>query len=247
MLRNKVAIVTGAADGIGKAIATVLAREGANVVVNDIDIEKAEEVVNEIKKSGYQAIAVQADVSNAEEVQGMIEKTLSVLGTINILVNNAGICIYKSIEDTTERDFNKVMDVNLKGTFLCTKAVVKFMKKHRSGKIINIASEAAVAGSAVSSAIYAASKGGVIGFTRSLARQLGPYGINVNAVAPGWVDTSMTKLLPKKVKNDRIKQTPLRRIGTPEDIAKVVAFLASDAANFISGEVIIVGGGYVIA
>lgn len=246
LLRDKVAIVTGAARGIGRAIALAFAQEGAKVVVSDVD-PNIEGVVNEIKKLGRDAIAVQADVSNVAEVKLMIKKTLNMFGRVDILVNNAGINIYKSIEDTTEEDFYKILNVNLKGVFLCTKEIIELMKAQGSGKIINIASTSAMIGSPVSSPFYVASKGAVIALTRTLAKQLGCYGINVNAIAPGYTDTKMTDNLPREVREAYVQQTPLGRVGTPEDVAKVAVFLASDYANFVTGETVVVSGGQVMS
>jgi len=240
---DRVALVTGAGRGIGRAIAIALAREGANVVVNDLDAHSAEETANEIKAIGRGALAIRADVSNSTEVSKMVERTIETFKRIDILVNNAGIFSSVPLDSMTEDEWNKVMNVNLKGVFICSQAAMRFMKKQRSGKIANLGSLAAKVGGIFAGADYAASKAGVICLTKSLAKQLAPYGINVNAVAPGVIATEMTKNWPNDVKENFLRQIPLGRFGTPEEVAEAVLFLVSDSANYITGTTIDVNGG----
>ncbi|MHC2995597.1 MAG: 3-oxoacyl-ACP reductase FabG [Candidatus Atribacteria bacterium] len=242
-LVNKVAIVTGAGRGIGKAIAIVLAREGADVIVNDIDIKKAEEVVNEIESLGRQALAIQVDVSDSKEVNRMVQLVLKKFKRLDILVNNAGIIRRGLIEDLAEDDWDRVMDVNLKGAFNCAKAVVGIMKKQRYGKIVNISSIAGKIGDIASAPCYGASKAGMACLAKSLARELAPYGINVNVVAPHAIETDMSKEWSEEKRKSIIADIPLGRLGEPEDVAEAVVFLVSDKAKFITGEVLDVNGG----
>jgi len=240
---DRVALVTGAGRGIGRAIAIALAREGANVVVNDLDPHSAEETANEIKVIGRRSLAIRADVSNSTEVSKMVERTIETFKRIDILVNNAGIFSSVPLDSMTEDEWNKVMNVNLKGVFICSQAAMRFMKKQRSGKIANLGSLAAKVGGIFAGADYAASKAGVICLTKSLAKQLAPYGINVNAVAPGVIETEMTKNWPNDVKENLLRQIPLGRFGTPEEVAEAVLFLVSDSASYITGSTIDVNGG----
>lgn len=242
-LVNKVAIVTGAGRGIGKAIAIALAREGANVIVNDIDIQTAEEVAKEIKSSGRKALAIQVDVSDSKEVNRMVQSVLKKFKRVDILVNNAAIIKRGSIEDLTEDDWDRVMDVNLKGAFNCAKAVVGIMKKQRYGKIVNISSIAGKIGDLASAPCYGASKAGMTCLAKSLARELASYGINVNVVAPHAIETDMSKEWSEEKRKNIIANIPLGRMGEPEDIAEAVVFLVSDKAKFITGEVLDVNGG----
>jgi len=242
-LRDKIALVTGAGRGIGRAIAIALAKEGASIVVNDVDDRLAEETANEVKAMGCKTLAIRADISSGFEVNRMVETTLRSFGRIDILVNNAGIFSSVPLESMSEDEWDRVMKVNLKGVFLCSQAVVKSMKKQRSGKIVNIGSLAAKVGGIFAGANYAASKAGVICLTKSLAKQLASYGINVNAVAPGVIETDMTKNWPKDVKEDFLRQIPLGRFGTPEEVADAVLFLVSDRASYVTGATIDVNGG----
>jgi len=242
-LVNKVAIVTGAGRGIGKAIAIALAREGANVIVNDIDIQIAEAVVREIKSLDRQALAIQVDVSDSKEVNRMVQLVLKKFKRVDILVNNAAIIKRGSIEDLTEEDWNRVMDVNLKGAFNCAKAVVGTMKKQRYGKIVNISSIAGKIGDLASAPCYGASKAGMTCLAKSLARELASYNINVNVVAPHAIETDMSKEWSEEKRKNIIANIPLGRMGEPEDIAEAVVFLVSDKAKFITGEVLDVNGG----
>jgi len=242
-LDGKVAIITGAGRGIGRAIALVLAREGADVVVNDVDSFSAEATASEVRAMGRRALSITADVSVKEEVIKMVEIAIKAFGKIDILVNNAGIFSSIPLEDITEENWDKTMKINLKSVFLCSQAVMKLMKRQRSGKIVNIASLAGKVGGMVAGADYAASKAGVICLTKSLAKQLAPYGINVNAVAPAWIETDMMKEWPKETKESILKQIPLGRFGKPEEVAEAVVFLVSEGAGFITGATIDINGG----
>lgn len=245
-LKSRVAVVTGAGRGIGRAIATALAREGADIVANDIDLQTAEETVEKIKAMGRRALAIKADVSNKREVNNIVKKTLEAFRKIDILINNAGVFSSTPVENMTEQEWTRIIDVNLRGVFLCSQAVIKPMKAQRSGKIVNLASLAGKVGGVFAGAGYAASKAGVICLTKSFAKQLAPYGINVNAIAPGVIETDMTRDWPEEVKESFLKQIPLGRFGRPEDIAEAVVFLVSDAANYITGEIMDVNGGYLM-
>jgi len=244
-LKNKVAIVTGSRRGIGKAIALALAKAGANIVVSDINLDDCNKLVEEIKAINGNALAVKTDVSNPEDVSQMINLTTEKFGKVNILINNAGIYMQKSLTDVTEQDFDRTLDINLKGVFLCSKAVVPEMIKQGKGKIINIASIAGQVGFANSSA-YCASKGAIINITRELALELAQYKINVNAIGPGVIETDMTKdlLEDKATKETLLANIPLSRIGKPEDIANAALFLASDNSDYITGITLFVDGGW---
>ena len=242
-LVNKVAIVTGAGRGIGKAIAIALAREGANIIAIDVDIQTAEEVAREIKSLDRQALAIQVDVSDSKEVNRMVQSVLKKFKRVDILVNNAAIIKRGSIEDLTEEDWDRVMDVNLKGAFNCVKAVVGAMKKQRYGKIVNISSIAGKIGDLASAPCYGASKAGMTCLAKSLARELASYGINANVVAPHAIETDMSKEWSEEKRKSIIADIPLGRLGEPEDVAEAVVFLVSDKAKFITGEVLDVNGG----
>jgi 3-oxoacyl-[acyl-carrier protein] reductase len=241
-LTGRVALVTGAAQGIGKAVALLLARNGADIVVSDINLEKAEETANEISSIGRKALAVKVDVANWNDVERMVEVILEKFAKIDILVNNAGITRDKLILRMTEEDWDAVLNVNLKGTFHCTKAVVRHMAKQRSGKIVNIASVVGEMGNA-GQANYSASKAGVIGLTKTIAREFAQRGININAIAPGYIETPMTEVLPEKAKEELKKLIPMERLGKPEDVAEAVLFLVSEESNYITGQVLNVNGG----
>ena len=247
-LLNKAAIVTGSSSGNGKAIALRFAEEGANVVVNYLTHEEeAKKVAKEIENLGSKAIVVRADVSKASDVDRLVKAAVDAFGKVDILVNNAGILLEKPILETTEEDWDRVIDVNLKGTFLCTKRVVSEMFKQGKGKIINISSIDAVVGEPNMSA-YCASKGGVSSLTRELAIELAPKKININAIGPGQIDTPMVAewLKDPKVKQSLIERTPFRRIGKPEDVAAAAVFLALDETEFINGITLFVDGGWLI-
>jgi len=241
-LKDNVALITGSAQGIGKAIAILLARKGADIVVSDLNPEKAEEVALEIEKLGRKCLVSITNVADFKDAELMIKKTMDEFGRIDILVNNAGIVKDSLLLRMKEENWDQVLDVNLKGTFNCTKAAIKFMVKQRSGKVVNIASISGEMGN-IGQANYSASKAGVIGFTKTAARELATRGINVNAVAPGFIDTIMTQSLPQDIKENLKKQIPLERLGTPEDIAETVYFLVSEASSYITGQVINVNGG----
>lgn len=243
MLNGKCAIVTGASRGIGRAIALKLASLGASIVVNyRSNEEEALEVQKEIKELGSEAIVIQGDISKLEDVENLVNKAKEHFGKIDIMVNNAGITKDTLILRMKEEDFDKVIDVNLKGVFNCLKSISPVMLKQKSGKIINISSVVGISGNA-GQVNYAASKAGVIGMTKSLAKELGARGINVNAVAPGFIETSMTSELGDKYKEEAKKNIPLKRFGKPEDVAEVAAFLASESSNYVTGQVIHVDGG----
>ncbi len=245
-LEGKVAVVTGGSRGIGRAVALKLGSLGAKVVVNYRGKQaEADEVVATIKANGGEAIAFQADVSVAAEAQKLIEETTKTLGRIDILVNNAGITRDQLMMRMSEADWDAVLDTNLKGAFLVTKAAQRPMLKQRYGRIINITSVIGQMGGA-GQANYSAAKAGLIGFTKSAARELASRNITVNAVAPGFIETDMTQVLSEDIKQKAIAQIPLERFGKPEDVAEAVAFLVSDAAGYITGQVLAVDGGMVM-
>ena len=241
-LTGQVALVTGAAQGIGRAIALLLARNGADIIVSDVNLEKAEETAKEIEETGQRAMAIKVDVAHSEEVERMVQTILERFGHIDILVNNAGIARDKLILRMTEEDWDAVLNVNLKGTFNCTKAVVRHMSKQRSGKIVSIASVVGEMGN-VGQANYSASKAGVIGFTKTIAREFAQRGININAIAPGYIETPMTDVLPEKAKEGLRQLIPMNRLGRPEDVAEAVLFLVSETSSYITGQVLNVNGG----
>lgn len=245
-LEGKVAVVTGASRGIGRAIALKLAEEGAKVVVNYSGSQaKAEEVVAMIQENGGEAIAVQASVSQTEEVTALMDAAVKTYGSLDILVNNAGITKDNLIMRMKEDEWDDVLNTNLKGVFLCTKAVTRQMMKQRAGRIINISSIVGVAGNA-GQANYVAAKAGVIGLTKTTAKELASRNILVNAIAPGFIETEMTEQLPEDIKQGMLTQIPLAKLGQPEDIAKAVAFLASEDANYMTGQTLHIDGGMVM-
>ena len=246
MLDGKVALVTGGSRGIGRAIALQLATQGAKVAVNYAGNEaKALEVVDEIKAKGIEAIAIQADVSNADSVAKMVKEVITTFGSLDILVNNAGITRDNLIMRMKEDEWDDVINTNLKGVFNCTKAVTRQMMKQRSGRIINIASIVGVSGNP-GQANYVAAKAGVIGLTKTTAKELASRNINVNAVAPGFITTDMTDKLTDEMKTEMLKQIPLGRLGEPKDIAAIVTFLASEQGDYLTGQTIHVDGGMVM-
>ncbi|MGN7398805.1 3-oxoacyl-[acyl-carrier-protein] reductase [Cytobacillus praedii] len=245
-LEGKVALVTGASRGIGREIALGLAKQGADVVVNySGSEERANQVVAEIKELGRNAIAVQCDVSNGESVGNMVKATIDTYGKLDILVNNAGITKDNLLMRMKEEEWDDVININLKGVFLCTKAVTRQMMKQRSGRIINISSIVGVSGNP-GQANYVAAKSGVIGLTKTTAKELSSRGITVNAIAPGFITTDMTDKLTEDVKDQMLKQIPLARFGEPSDIANVVVFLASEDSRYMTGQTLHVDGGMVM-
>lgn len=245
VLRDKIALVTGGGRGIGRAIALGLAANGADVAVVDLNLEDAAGVKAEIEKLGRRALALGGNVATADDVDEFVKKASEELGRIDILVNNAGITRDTLLMRMKELDWDAVISVNLKGTFLCTKAVSRIMMKQKYGRIINISSVVGLMGNA-GQVNYAASKSGVIGLTKSVARELASRNITVNAIAPGFIVTNMTEALSDDVKEKLKEQIPLGRLGLPEDIANTVVFLASDAASYITGQTITVDGGMVM-
>jgi len=246
-LRGKTAIVTGSSYGIGRGIAIFFAQEGANVVVNySKSEEKAQQVVSEIIEEGLTAIAVKADVSRSDEVKKLIDTCVRSYGRLDILVNNAGILPFGSIEEITDDILDRVFKVNFYGTFYCCREAVPIMKKQKYGKIVNISSIAGQRGDHTTAACYGSSKGAMSVLTKSLARQLGPFGINVNAVAPHAIITPMMDYWGEDKRNEMMEKIPIRRLGTPRDVAVAVLFLVSDEADFITGQIINVNGGYLM-
>lgn len=242
-LKGKVALVTGAGRGIGKAIALKLAKCGADVVVNyNGSADKAAQVVEEIKELGVKAIAYKANIADFEETQTMMKDIVAQFGRIDILVNNAGITKDNLILRMKESEFDDVININLKGTFNCLKHVSKIMLKQKYGRIVNISSISGVNGT-VGQVNYSASKAGVIGMTKTLAKELGSKGITVNAIAPGFICTEMTEVLKDDYKEKILEGIPVKRLGQTEDIANAVAFLVSDEASYITGQTIMVDGG----
>lgn len=242
-LSGKVAFVTGASRGIGRAVALRLAQDGAKVALNfSSNIAKAEEVKAAIESSGGVAMLVQGDVSSLAVVTELIKKVVDEWGRLDILINNAGITRDNLLLKMSEDDFDKVIATNLKGVFNCTKAVTKLMMKQRSGRIVNMSSVVGLKGN-ISQTNYAAAKAGIIGFTKSAARELASRGVTVNAVAPGFINTDMTAALSEKVKEVMMQEIPAGRMGTPEDVANAVAFLVSDEAAYITGQILSVDGG----
>jgi 3-oxoacyl-[acyl-carrier protein] reductase len=241
-LQGKTAIVTGAAQGIGRAIAECLAQAGADIAVADLDPGRSVETVASVEKLGRKALNIKVNVADANETKAMVEQVMKAWGKVDILVNNAGITRDGLLLRMKEEDWNLVLQINLNGTFNCTKAVLQPMTKQRYGRIVNIASIVGVIGNA-GQANYSASKAAVIGFTKTVGREYASRNVTVNAVAPGFIDTAMTHGLPADVKDTLLKQIPLGRLGTPADIAAAVRFLVSEDAAYITGHVLHVNGG----
>ena len=241
-LMGKIAVVTGAARGIGQAVATMLARDGADVVVADIEASRCEETVNLIRQAGRKAMALGVNVGEWEQVKGMVDQIVQEWGRVDILVNNAGITRDGLLMRMKEEDWQAVLQVNLTGTFFCSKAVLPTMSKQRSGRIVNIASIVGAIGN-VGQANYAASKAAVIGLTKTVAREYAGRNVTVNAVAPGFIDTAMTQQLSPEIKEALLNQIPCKRLGQASDVAEAVCFLSSDKAGYITGHVLHVNGG----
>jgi len=242
-LENKVAIITGGARGIGRAIAEMLAGEGANPVVVDVDINEAENTAKELRSgTGRDSMAMQIDVSSAADAERMAKEVTDKYGRIDILVNNAGITRDALLVRMKEDAWDKVLAINLKGVFNCTQAAAKVMMKQHSGKIVNMASIIGIIGN-VGQANYAASKGGVIALTKTSAKELSAWNINVNAIAPGFIDTKMTQALDEKQRQELLGLIPLKRLGMPQDVARLVLYIASGDSDYITGQVIRIDGG----
>lgn len=247
-LKHRVAIITGAAMGIGKGIAQVFAREGAKVVVADIDEAQGERTVAELQEQGRDAIFVPVDVADEEQVKSMVKKVVAYYGSVNVLVNNAGIGVYKSVLDTSSAEWDRCLATNLKGIFLCSKYVIPHMQSAGGGVIINIASVHAVA-TVANTAPYAASKGGVVALTRNMAIDYAKHNIRVNAICPGWIDTPLIQRIfessgdPQGMRERIIRRQLLGRLGTPEDIGYAALYLASDESSFVTGTCLLVDGG----
>ena len=247
MLKGKNVIVTGATRGIGREIALTLAENGANIAFNYRTFNsETEQLIEDIKEHGVEVFASKCDVSLSEEVEGFVKAVKENFKTIDVLVNNAGITKDGLILRMKEKDFDDVLDVNLKGTFNTTKEVSSIMVRQKYGKIVNISSVVGISGNA-GQCNYAASKAGVIGFSKSVARELAGRNINVNVVAPGYINTDMTKVLPDKVKEEIVKTMPMKRVGEPKDVANLVLFLSSSLSDYITGQVINADGGMVMA
>lgn len=245
-LKGKTAIITGAGRGIGKVIAMKLAKEGANVVINDIpSSEEADITAQQINDTGGNAVVYKCDVRNLNDVEEMAKYTNNKFGSIDILINNAGITRDNLIMRMSEKDWDDVISINLKGAFNCIKAVTRIMMKQRSGSIVNLSSVVGVMGNA-GQTNYSASKAGLIGLTKSTAKELASRGITCNAVAPGFIKSEMTDKLPDNIKEEYLKNIPLGRFGTPDDVADVVSFLVSKNANYITGQVLHIDGGLVM-
>ncbi len=245
-LKDKVALITGGARGIGQAIALTFAREGADIVVADVNLEIAQKTALEIEGLGRKALALEMDVTNYEKVEEGINKILDKMGKVDILVNNAGITKDNLLLRMSQADWDAVINVNLKGTFNCIKAVTRPMIKQRSGRIISIASIIGLMGNP-GQANYAASKAGIIALTKTVAKELASRNINANAVAPGFIQTEMTAKLPEDIKKKMLEAIPLAKLGTPQDVANTCLFLASDESSYITGQVITIDGGMVMS
>lgn len=245
-LEGKTAVVTGSARGLGKAIALKLASLGANIVLNDIaGSESLDATAEEFKNAGYKVTVTKGDVRNAEDVKAMVDAAVEAFGSLDILVNNAGITRDKPMAMMSEEDWDMVLDINLKGAFLCTKLAGKQMIRQKYGRIVNIASVAGRYGNQ-GQANYSASKAGLIGLTKTTAKEFASRGITCNAVAPGMIQSKMTEVLSEEVKKKYLESIPLGRFGTPEDVANVVAFLTSDDASYVTAQVIDIDGGLVM-
>lgn len=241
---NKTAIITGSGQGIGQSIAKRLASEGASVIISDINLDTGHKTAEEIKEVfNVETSCVRTDVRNRDDIYNLVEFGIRNFGHIDILVNNAGICPLSKIEDITKEEWDEVININLRGAFFCSQAVTPIMKKQRQGKILNMASIAGKVGGISVGAHYSASKAGIICLTKAFAKELAPFGVTVNAIAPGPIDTPMTQAFPSEVRVDYAKNCPLGRLGDTDDIAEAAVFLLSDAAKHITGEILDVNGG----
>ncbi len=246
LFKGKTAVITGSARGLGKAIALKLASMGANIVLNDIpESDALDETAEEFRKAGYNVAVTRGDVRNQDDVKAMVKAAVDIFGSLDILVNNAGITRDKPFAMMSEEDWDMVLDINLKGAFICTKLAAKQMMKQRYGRIVNMASVAGRYGNQ-GQANYSASKAGLIGLTKTTAKEFASRSITCNAVAPGIIKSKMTDVLPEEVREKYLENIPLGRFGTPEDVANVVAFLASDDAAYVTGQVIDIDGGLVM-
>ena len=246
MGEKKTVLITGGSRGIGKEVALKYAENGYNIVINYVSSNTdVEELKKEFEQKGAEALILKADVTNTQEVENVVNKAIEKFGTIDVLVNNAGITKDNLLMRMTEEEFDKVININLKGTYVVTKAVIKYMMKKRCGSIINLSSVVGVAGNA-GQCNYSASKAGIIGFTKSLAKEVASRNILVNAIAPGFIETDMTKVLSDNVKEAILNQIPLKRMGEAKEVAKLVKFLVSDDSKYITGQVINVDGGMVM-
>ena len=242
-LRDRIVVITGGGGDIGRECARLFAAEGAGVAVSDVNLTAAEAVAAEAERGGVRSLAMRTDVTDPADVARLFEETASRLGTVDVLVNNAGIFQSRALDELTAEDWDKVMGVNLKGVFLCSQAALRRMKPRRSGAIVSIASLAGQVGGIHAGANYATSKAGVVSLTRSLAKNAGPHGVRVNCVNPGVIDTAMTQPWPPDVRQAIVRQTPLGRLGRPDEVARVIVFLASDAASFVHGAQVDINGG----
>ncbi len=242
LLKDRVAIVTGGSQGIGRAISLKLSAEGARVGIADVSEEAGCKTAEEIREAGGEAIFIKVDVTSPEDTDRMVKETMDSLGALHILVNNAGITRDRLLLRMTDEDWQRVLDVNLKGAFNCIRSSIRVLAKNRYGRIVNIASIVGMTGNP-GQANYAASKGGLIALTKTVAREFASRGVTCNAVAPGFIDTAMTRAMPDKAREELTGRIPLQRLGTPEDVAEGVLFLASDRAGYITGEVLNINGG----
>lgn len=241
---GKVALITGSARGIGKSIAHLFAQQGAQVIIADILQEAIDATVHEFTSNGLKAVGYQCNITSEEEVEHFMKDIYQKFGSIDIIVNNAGITADTLLIRMKKNDWDKVLNVNLTGTFICTQKAAKYMMKQRHGKIVNVSSIIGFIGNA-GQANYAATKGGIIAFTKSVAKELASRNINVNAVAPGFIRTAMTEALPEEIQQKYLENIPMKRFGTPEDVGKLVLFLSSEDADYITGQTIIIDGGMI--